>query len=261
MTWDQITVPGRYVRQWTVDGEVRSESGTIFKPESGRKLRYYPDGSTEEDAMHLQAFGGDFELVQEKPLYRYSTREQWLTAGAKVFEPWFNELDHSYPEVLRVSCGLAGARIGGKRIGECWSDEASKDHAREVFISPELDDPSRVLDVLLHELIHAVLPHDVGHGRPFKKLMKSLGLEGKATATIAGDDLKERLNAMIADELGPYPHAALTAGSRKKQGTRMLKIECPGCGYTVRAAAKWIHVGLPTCSCGTEMFCPDVADE
>lgn len=39
----------------------------------------------------------------------------------------------------------------------------------------------------------------------------------------------------------------------KKQSTRMLKVICPGCGYTVRTTQKWIDIGLPTCPCGEEM--------
>jgi hypothetical protein len=33
----------------------------------------------------------------------------------------------------------------------------------------------------------------------------------------------------------------------KKQSTRMLKAECPECGYTIRLAKKWAEVGLPSC--------------
>ena len=60
----------------------------------------------------------------------------------------------------------------------------------------------------------------------------------------------------MLEELGPYPHAALTAGlssGKPKQGTRMLKVECPEDGYTLRTTAKWLAVGVPTCPCGTEM--------
>src|SRR5689334_15089474 len=82
-------------------------------------------------------------------ILKHETREQWLHAAAAIFRPWFKDQGADYPERLRISCGLAGARIGGRRIGECWSDEASADGAREVFISPELDEPKRVCDVLI----------------------------------------------------------------------------------------------------------------
>ena len=33
----------------------------------------------------------------------------------------------------------------------------------------------------------------------------------------------------------------------KKQSARMLKAECPECGYTIRLTKKWADVGLPSC--------------
>jgi hypothetical protein len=53
-----------------------------------------------------------------------------------------------------------------------------------------------------------------------------------------------------------FPHAALRSGlngAHKPQGTRMLKVQCGSCGYTVRTTAKWIEVGLPLCPCGCGM--------
>lgn len=38
------------------------------------------------------------------------------------------------------------------------------------------------------------------------------------------------------------------------QGTRMLKCQCPECGYTVRTTRKWIDVATPVCPVdGAEM--------
>jgi hypothetical protein len=48
-------------------------------------------------------------------------------------------------------------------------------------------------------------------------------------------------------------HARLDLSGRRKQSTRMLKLECTNCGYTVRTTQKWIEVGLPTCCCGSDM--------
>lgn len=183
---------------------------------------------------------------------QHNSRESWLLAAAEEFRPWFKDHGHDYPEKLRVSCGMAGGRIGGKRIGECWTDECSADKAREIFISPVLDEPTRVLDVLLHEIVHAVLPFEVKHGPQFAKLAMSLGLTGKMTATVATPELHEKLVAIV-NELGPYPHAALCPTLKEKQTTRLLKIQCPECGYVLRGTAKWVEVGLPTCCCGTEM--------
>lgn len=179
------------------------------------------------------------------------TREAWLSNAITKLRPLFDERELEIPAV-RVSCGLAAHRLGGSTIGECWSDECSADGTREIFISPQLVDPIEVLETLVHEAVHSCLPHEIAHGREFKKAIEKVGLEGKATATHAGAWLKLDL-FRISDELGEYPHAALSTISKTKQPTRMVKVECHACGYIVRTTEKWIVQGVPTCPCGTEM--------
>lgn len=36
-------------------------------------------------------------------------------------------------------------------------------------------------------------------------------------------------------------------GPKPKQPTRLLKAECPVCGYTIRVTQKWVAQGLPVC--------------
>jgi hypothetical protein len=118
-----------------------------------------------------------------------------------------------------------------------------------------LSDAVRVLDVLAHELIHAIEP-TAGHGAAFKRIALGIGLTGKMTATVAGPELAARL-AVYAAELGEYPHAQLNPGASgiKKQGTRLLKASCESCGYVCRVTAKWVEaVGAPLCACsGAQM--------
>jgi hypothetical protein len=188
-----------------------------------------------------------------KPMPKYATREEWLVALVEALRPIFGDsgLGLEIPAV-RVSCSWPSKSIR-KRLGECWHSKAAKDGSRSIFITPLMDDGPEVAAVMVHELLHAALPDGAGHKAPFKKGMKALGLEGKATATNAGPDLAKRLHA-ICKTLGEYPHAALTLKDApdKKQGTRMLKLTCKECGYVVRTTAKWIDQGLPTCACGGE---------
>ena len=73
------------------------------------------------------------------------------------------------------------------------------------------------------------------------------------TATVAGPALRERLNALLS-RMPDYPHRTLDVRvNEKKQGTRLLKIVCPACGYTARTTRQWLGRGLPTCPCGTLM--------
>ncbi|NYH79822.1 hypothetical protein FHR84_003160 [Actinopolyspora biskrensis] len=80
--------------------------------------------------------------------------------------------------------------------------------------------------------------------------------------------------APIVKTWGEYPHGKLdTAQARSKnpvgpdgtlapgkphsgpskQGTRMMRLHCPHCGYTVRATAKWLAHGNPRCPAGEEL--------
>jgi hypothetical protein len=118
----------------------------------------------------------------------------------------------------------------------------------------------QVAAVLAHELCHAADNCRNGHKAAFRKIALRIGLQGKMTATEAGPELAERLNA-LCKEIGPYPHASLDRSKQPKQGTRMLKLECPECGYTARTTAKWLATGVPTCPCGTEMEGPEEEPE
>jgi hypothetical protein len=174
------------------------------------------------------------------------TREQWLEKATEHMRSgMFKRVGETVPAV-RVSVGIPKGR--GTAIGQCWNGAASADGLAQVFISPKLDDAARVLDVLAHELIHAVKP-EAGHGAAFKRIALAIGLTGKMTATVAGPTLKAELDR-LAGELGAYPHARLDfdKGGPKKQGTRLLKAECDGCGYNVRVTRKWLdEVGAPIC--------------
>lgn len=183
------------------------------------------------------------------------TREAWLTAAVKALTTDLQAVGASVPPV-RVSVGFPGGR-GRKNavIGQCWAAEAATDGVAQVFISPTIVDPVQVLATLLHEMIHAVDGNHSGHRGAFAQIARAVGLTGKMTATVPGEALSARLRA-VSDGLGAFPHAALrtgVSGAHKPQGTRMLKVQCPADGYTVRTTAKWLDVGLPACPCGETM--------
>lgn len=40
----------------------------------------------------------------------------------------------------------------------------------------------------------------------------------------------------------------------KKQSTRLIKVMCAACGYTMRITRKWLEVAVPDCpDCGRRM--------
>lgn len=184
-------------------------------------------------------------------------REEWLTACIQRLRPDFEQVGSTLPEKIRASCswpsksGLANKK---RRIGEAWSAKNSADQSCEVFISPVLKDPLEVAATLVHELVHCAVGVEEGHKGKFPKIAKALGLEGRMTATTAGEALKTRLK-VVTDGIGPYPHAELThSNAPKKQGCRLLKVACTQCECVVRMTRKWLdEVGPPTCGCGGVM--------
>jgi hypothetical protein len=196
------------------------------------------------------------------------TREQWLGRAIEMMRPEFAAAGAPLPENLAVSCSWPS---GNPRtvIGECWVAEASSRGYVEVFISPVLDQVAGVQGVLVtlrHELVHAAGRR--GHGKEFRALAVELGLTGPMTATVASPELLDFINWTLLPQLGQYPHGAITGRGEivvpptepgdkpiilrpddrpKKQSTRMLKAECPECGYTIRLTKKWADVGLPSC--------------
>jgi hypothetical protein len=190
-----------------------------------------------------------------------NTREEWLEAAVEELRPLFKGAGYDIPKV-RVTCGWPsskGLARKKKAIGECWDAKATEDGVAQIFISPVLNNDTLVsekgvLEVLVHELVHAVVGCEAGHRKPFSNCADAVGLEKPWTATTATPELIARFESLVADKLGKYPHAAIVPIVREKtQSTRMIKAECADCGYTVRVTRKWIEVGNPHCPLHGEM--------
>lgn len=178
------------------------------------------------------------------------TREQWLGAGVAALRPMFGDVGSPLPEVVHTSIGFpsrGALSVRSRVLGQCWDAKASKDGNCQIFVSPVLVTPVEILDTLTHELVHVVTPGAKHRGK-FITVSRAIGLtEGKPTSASAGAELREKLER-IANELGPLPHPALSAIARlAKQSTRMVKCECPDCGYTARTTRKWLDIGAPIC--------------
>jgi len=184
---------------------------------------------------------------------KYPTREAFLLAAVEAFKPLFEKKEYKVPPV-RVSTGWPHTKAvsaKSRRLAECWDNAASEDGVNQIFISPCLNDvtgPQGVLSILIHEVVHAVVGSKAAHGPVFKRCAQAVGLTGPMTSTVAGPELLEII-ASVSEELGEYPHSKLDLlkSGRKKQGTRMVKCECPSCGYTVRTTKKWLDVAAPRC--------------
>ena len=178
-------------------------------------------------------------------------REAWLLAALPSLVALLDQAGAPAFSTPLLSVGFPfGIRSGGgKAIGQCWT--LTDQERAHIFVHPCLDDPLRVLDVVAHELVHAAVGCRHGHRGPFARIARAIGLAGKLTATTAGPGLQARL-AGIVSRVGPYPHRALDPDllerSRKRQGTRMRKYVCPGCGQILRAATDDLQVLCAPCS-------------
>jgi hypothetical protein len=181
----------------------------------------------------------------------YKAREIWINDAVQLLRPIFEEKKFSIPRKLRVSCGwpsTGGTAKKKRSLGEAWASAASGDEHFEIFISPYLNEPAKVLSTLAHELVHVTVGLKCGHKGAFAICARGIGLEGRMTSTHAGEALAKQL-AAIARKLGTYPHASLdgmTTG-RKKDTTRMIKAHCTTCTYTIRATMRWLLIAVPNC--------------
>lgn len=216
------------------------------------------------------------ESAEIVPL-RFATREAWLIAAIDALRPRFAGIGAELPRNIRISVGFkpGTAAENAKTGGFTYRRRVSADKSSAVFISPELSDPVDVLRVLVHELLHVSDDCESGHRGTFAKRFRAIGMTGKTTHCDAGETLRLEL-AMLASDLGEYPHAALSVTRRRmagepepeaprepdgsgpaKQGTRNIKIMCPveGCGNTARTTRKWLDAGLtPICPCSNRQM-------
>lgn len=191
----------------------------------------------------------------------FNEREPWLAAAAvalqhQVFPRASIEASQWESRRYRVACGFPigyrGSRSGKITLGQAFDPSISADGTFEVFINPILDRPIDVLSVLAHELVHVWAGIEAGHRGEFARIARAIDLVGPLTSTSAGSWLSNELSD-IAQILGAYPHAKVDPNARKKQGTRLLKLQCGSCGWTARVSAMQggrLHSGsaCPVCA-------------
>lgn len=205
-------------------------------------------------------------------------RETWLHQLAVLLKPRFEELGFPVPP-FRVAIGFTSGGRTSNANAECWNASASADNHFEVLIRPDQDDATMVAALLVHELTHAAVGFDQGHTGKFAAVMKAFGMARPFTSTVPTDVFRDWVKPLLT-KVGELPHARLQFAPRgspvavlmiggkkgkaappvdpidpgeaettgpKKQSTRMLKVHCPECGYTVRTTQKWLDVGPPLC--------------
>lgn len=187
--------------------------------------------------------------------YRIDSREDWLNAAIAELRPIFKVRGYDLPAQIRVSVGFPiGRRAGGERLGRCWAVLNPREGGgHEIFVSPMLDNATRVLGALTHDLCHLAVGMQHGHRAAFAKCAAAMGLEAPWIATSESEAFRAGVCRPVLAAIGSdYPHVRLAAGDAhtgpKKQQTRLIRVVCPSCGYNVRTTMKWIlSSGTPLC--------------
>jgi len=163
-------------------------------------------------------------------------RIDWLERAYVLLR---DELLPEAPVSATITFGFpsSGAR-GGKVSGQVCFDllvDAEAGNSLLILNPSIFDNPLRVLDILLHEMIHLARPK-AKHGKMFKELAVRCGLTGAMTSTVAGPELRDKLVEMH-EALGDMPKGYGTLQKKTRaQSTRQRKYVCRNCGQIVRAA-------------------------
>ena len=138
--------------------------------------------------------------------------EVWLAEAVELLRPTFRAAGHEIPPV-HVSIGFTstGYRFGSKRYtqGMCYARRLSIDGINEIYIAPVVKSAEGVMDLLMHELIHAVLDCKHGHGPEFQKIATDIFLVDAKNLT-----LKQTLKSMLDQrrliaQLGRFPRKGM----------------------------------------------------
>ncbi len=217
---------------------------------------------------------------------KIQSREEWLFEMAQVVnkdlfkQPLLNKLgikkkfnikdlqfSMAFPPNNRINGKIVSGKLrrankSSSTIGECWagySVSSKEKMLTQIFITPDLTDTTRIVGVLIHELIHYLTPAE-GHRGKFRRLAVAVGLEGKMTATTESKELVEKIEKMVK-KVGKIPHSKWIPVTRKVQTTRMLKLSCQAVDHTyiVRTSRKNIvEYGSAVCpECRQPMFSDD----
>lgn len=183
--------------------------------------------------------------------------ERVLSAAIKHFDLKIK------PEQLCVTVQSKGRkRAVGWFWAQRWSKAKVKDALHEINLSAELISDHDMGELMLHELAHAEnFALDIKdcsgrvHNKHFKSMAERLGLEVKPRDKSVGygyTDLaqpgKDFLASIKFNKAVFDAHRIAAPKNSPKPGSRMIKCECPTCGYVCRTTRTWLDdVGAPHC--------------
>jgi hypothetical protein len=223
--------------------------------------------------MNLLTFDPQ-KLLPFKPAPRFHyTREEWLHEVARLVTQYLFEPAGYIVPPITLSVGIPHNPRGSSHHAraQCWSPQCSEAGISTIFVSPFNDEVASIVGDVVHELCHAVVGNDKGHGKVFAECAAKVGLVAPWTSTPETEEFKHWVRTFVVPQVGEYPHSkmrdlkdlkanpptidgtvsggALGPTGSPKQSTRLLKLECPSCGCVVRITKKWLAMGAPSCGC------------
>lgn len=176
----------------------------------------------------------------------HETSEAWLQSAIQRLKPLFKDAGFDLPSI-RATVGWTSGGKRSQKMGECWSTSSTSDGRSTIFISTMLATSLDVLDVLMHELVHAVDDCKHKHGEEFARIARAVGLGGRHWASCsAREPLLIKLHA-LALELGKLPYGRIKPPHRIAREMNSGRAECPKCGFSCRTLASWKGKGHPLC--------------
>jgi hypothetical protein len=134
-----------------------------------------------------------------------SKQQDWLDRALKMLRYDFDQIGMLLPRYIDILVNYPRCAIGYSWLGTCrccWSGDDDDDDAfHTIFINPTVNG-LLALDILVHELVHAVTKD--GHGDKFMEAAAAIGLDDTGPTAGAEEILLKRLKD-IQMELGPYP--------------------------------------------------------
>lgn len=178
-------------------------------------------------------------------------REAWITRYAEAMRPRFAAHNLRIHGQIRVGM----APLSPSKRGLCFHKVMSVAGVNEIFVSAHENDAVEIGHVLVHELLHAVLPEGTKHKPAFKAAAARLGLVPHPIksyrATDASPELRDYLKR-LSDDLtalvGPLP-PALVKILPKPPRPRLSKIKayCAECKTVIYLSVTAVARGMPLC--------------
>lgn len=160
-----------------------------------------------------------------------------------------------------------------KAIGYCYSTDNSEGEKRAIEISRDISDTYNALQVIAHEVAHAMLPEGVGHGAEFisivggqenRRANSLFRLNGIPTATTVSPYFKELVENWIRAN-GTYNHVGYTSVAKSKSRTTSvfcLNLNCSGATKsTLDRGYGMVFRVSTTLATKLTLYCPSCASE